>query len=97
MEHAKPSDQSQVETRFAVIRAVPPMSAVVALMIGVGLRGPQETVKHIARIKVISGNRADGVVAKWSRALAGTCARARNIEGSDNAVKSTHEAVRHIA
>jgi len=61
--------------------------------LGIGLRGPQETVYHIARIKVISGDRADGVAAIWSRALAGTCACARRIESGDNTVKSTHEAV----
>ena len=52
-------------------------------------RRAHETVIHIARINVVSGNCIGIVVATSDGALAGACARARNIErGSDGAVRS---------
>src|SRR6478736_1708347 len=63
----------------------------------VGLWGPQETVKHIARIDVGSGDRAGRVDGRRGGALPGTCAGARGIERGDTAVRSAHEAVSHIA
>src|SRR6478736_8986110 len=62
----------------------------------VGLWGPQETVKHIARIDVGSGDRAGRVDGRRGGALPGTCAGARGIERGDTAVRSAHEAVIHI-
>src|SRR6266480_1717185 len=60
-------------------------------------RYAQETVIHIARVNIDSGDRIHRIVAKRDCALAGTCARARNIERDDGAVLSTHEAVIDIA
>ena len=57
------------------VRAGPPLNTVVALLLAVGLRGPQETVIHIARIDVGSGDRAGGVDGYRGGALAGTCTR----------------------
>jgi hypothetical protein len=54
----------------------------------VGLRGPQETVSHIARINVIAGDRIHRVIAARYRTLAWTCACPRNIERCDGAVLS---------
>ena len=51
-----------------------------------GLRGPQETVTHIARVNIVSGDSTDRIVGKRDGALEGTCARARNIERGDGAV-----------
>jgi hypothetical protein len=42
-----------------------------------GLRSSQETVTHIARINIVSGDRTDRIVGKRDRALARACARAR--------------------
>ena len=63
----------------------------------VGLRGSQETVIHIARVKVVSRDRADRVVAIGTRALAGACARSRNVERCKSTVLSERETVEHIA
>ena len=63
------------------------MNTVVALLLAVGLRGPQETVTHVARINVGSGDRAGGVDEGARGALAGTCAGARGIERGDSAVR----------
>ena len=54
----------------------------------VALRGPQETVSHIARINVIAGDRIHRVIAVRYRTLAWTCACPRNIECCDGAVLS---------
>ena len=51
-----------------------------------GLRGPQETVSHIARVNIVSGDRIGRIVGKRDGALEGACARARNIERGDGAV-----------
>src|SRR4029077_16287783 len=40
---------------------------------------------------------ADGVVAEWIRALAGSCARTWNIKRGEHAVLSEREAVKHTA
>ena len=77
------------------VGAVPSMNTVVALALTVGLRDPQETVKHIARVYVRSGDRSSGVVAKWIRALPGACARTWNIERRESTVLSTLIAVKH--
>ena len=69
------------------VRAGPPLNTVVALLLAVGLRGPQETVIHIARIDVGSGDRAGGIDGYRGGALAGTCTRTRNIERRDSAVR----------
>src|SRR5439155_1510437 len=52
---------------------------------------------HIARVNIDSGDRIHRIVAKRDSALAGTCARARNIERGDGAVLSTQDTVKHIA
>ena len=52
---------------------------------------------HIARVNIDSGDRIHRIVAKRDSALAGACARARNIERRDGAVLRTHEAVIDIA
>ena len=44
------------------------------------LGAPQETVKHVARVNVVSGDRIDRIVANGDSALAGACTRAQNIE-----------------
>jgi len=54
-------------------------------------------VKHIARIKVKSGDRAGGVGGDRLGALEWTCARTRNIDRGNSAVVSAHETVKHIA
>jgi hypothetical protein len=48
-----------------------------------GLRGPQETVKHVVIVPLVSRDRARVVDAVGERALAGTCARARGVERGD--------------
>src|SRR5213078_342276 len=60
------------------------------------LGAAQETVIHIDRVNIDSGDRIHRIVAKRDSALAGTCARARNVERGDGAVRSTHEAVTYI-
>ena len=67
------------------------------MCLAVGLRGPQETVPRIVRVNVESGDRADGVVAIWIRALPRTCARAWDIERCESTVLGEREAVKHIA
>src|SRR5262249_24754127 len=62
-----------------------------------GLRVPHETVSHIARVNIVSGDRTDGIVAKRNSALARACACARNIKRGDGAVLSTLEAMTDIA
>ena len=62
-----------------------------------GLRGPQKTVSHIARVNIVSGDRIDRIVGKRDGALEGTCARARNGERGDGAVRCAHEAVIDVA
>jgi len=56
-------------------------------------------MSYIARINVGSGGRTGGVgdSREGRGALAGTCARARGIEGGDNTVRGAHVAVNHIA
>jgi len=65
----------------------------------VGLRGLQETVKHVPRIEVGSGDRACVVdrFREYERALEGTCARTGRVERGDSSVCVTHEAVRYMA
>ena len=62
-----------------------------------GLRGPQETVTHIARVNIVSGDSTDRIVGKRDGALEGTCARARNVERGDGTVRGAHEAVIDVA
>ena len=52
---------------------------------------------HIARINVVSGNCIGIVVATSDGALTGACARARNVERGDSAVRGAQETVIHIA
>jgi hypothetical protein len=61
-----------------------------------GLRSSQETVTHIARINIVPGDRTDRIVGKRDRALARACARARNVERGDSAVRDSHEPVIYI-
>lgn len=61
------------------------------------LGASQETVNHIARVNIDSGDRVHRVVAKRDSALARACARTRNIERGDGALLSTHEAMIDIA
>ena len=62
-----------------------------------GLRSPQETVSHIVRVNIVSRDRIGGIIGKRDSALAGACARARNIEYGNGAVRSTHEAMIDVA
>jgi hypothetical protein len=58
---------------------MPGVNAIVRESVGAS----QETVKHIARVNIVSGDRIDRIVAKRDNALARACARARNIERGD--------------
>ena len=62
-----------------------------------GLRGPQETVSHIVRVNIVSGDRIDRIVGKWDSALEGTCPSARNVERGDGTVASAQKAVIDVA
>src|SRR4029077_17800217 len=68
-----------------------------ASLCGRVLGTPQEAVTHVARVNVVPGDRVDRIVANRDRALAGTCARARNIERGHGTVLSAQEAVIDIA
>jgi hypothetical protein len=59
--------------------------------------GPQEAVKHVVIVDVVSRDRPCVVDALGEGALAGACARAGSVERRDAAVGSAHEAVSHIA
>src|SRR5262245_61703125 len=61
------------------------------------LRSPQETVSHIARVNIVSGNRAGRIVGKRDSALEGTCPSSRNIERGDRAIQGTHETAIDVA
>jgi hypothetical protein len=50
-------------------------------------------VKHTVRVNLPSGDRVDRIVVKRDGALAGACARARNVEHGDSTVVSSYEAV----
>jgi hypothetical protein len=56
-------------------------------------RLPREAVTYIARIKAVSDDRPLRVEAKGDSALAGACARARNIKRGDGAVRVPNEAM----
>src|SRR2546427_81298 len=62
-----------------------------------GLRSPQETVSHIVRVNIVSGDHIDRIVGKRDGALEGTCPSARNVERGDRAIRSAQDAVIHIA
>src|SRR5437667_12588164 len=62
-----------------------------------GLRSPKETVSHIVRVDIIPGDRTDRIVGKRDGALERACARARNVERGDRAVRGAHEAVIDVA
>src|SRR5947207_1868014 len=62
-----------------------------------GLGGSQETVRYVACINVVSGDRIGRVVGKRDSALEWACARARSIERGHTAIWSAQESVRHIA
>ena len=60
---------------------------------------PEEAVKHVARIKVGSGDRACVVdrFREYERSLAGPCARTGRVECGNSSVLSAHEAMINIA
>src|SRR4030095_4148030 len=58
--------------------------------------GPHDPVGYITRVNIRSLNRSSLVDAKRKSALAGPCARARNIEGGHSSVRSAQDAVRYI-
>src|SRR4030095_8276696 len=60
------------------------------------LGASQETVTHIVRVNIVSGDHVDWIVAKRDRALERACARARNIERCDGALHSAYEAMNYI-
>ena len=62
-----------------------------------GLRGPQETVGHIARVNIVSGDRTGRIVGKRDSALERSCPRARNVERGDRAVLCVYEPVIYVA
>ena len=62
-----------------------------------GLWSPQETVSHIARVNIVSGDRTGRIVEERDGALARACARTRNIERGDGAILSTHKTVVDVA
>src|SRR5215469_629363 len=86
-----------LQSRYTLNRILNQHCQIYALLYGRMLRASQETVKHIARINVGSGDRIRRIVTKRDRALARTCAGARNIKCTDGALLSTHEAVIDIA
>ena len=61
------------------------------------LEASQEPVTHIVRVNIVSGDRTSRIVAKGDRALERACARARNIERRNGALRSTDEAMNYIA
>ena len=54
-------------------------------------------MSHIARVNIVSGNRAGRIVGKRDSALEGTCPSSRNIERGDSAIQGTHETVIDVA
>src|SRR5436190_1929429 len=62
-----------------------------------GSGGSQETVRYVACINVVSGDRIGRIVGKRDGALEGTCPSARNVERGDRAIRSAQETVIHIA
>jgi hypothetical protein len=61
------------------------------------LRGPQETVSHIACVNIVSGDRTNRIVGKRDGALEGAGARARNVERGESTIERAHEPVINIA
>ena len=59
------------------------------------LRGAQEAVIHVVRVKVVSRNRPDRLLLGGESALAGTGARLRSVERRDGAVLRAQEAMAH--
>ena len=60
------------------------------------LRDPQEAVKHIVRINVVSRDSVRRVVGDGDGALARACARTRSMERRDSAFRSPHVTVIHV-
>ena len=52
---------------------------------------------YITRVKIESLNRSGLVDTEWECALERACARARNVERGDRAIRSAQDAVIHIA
>src|SRR5207248_3294350 len=62
-----------------------------------GLRGPQETVSHIACVNIVSRDCTDRIVGKRDGALEGAGARARHVERGESTTQRAHKPVIDVA